>query len=137
MSVPHGSGAFYETDDAGGTPTDISAFVTSVDWPKSKDVARTDGFQSTAKTYVAESAEGGTITLNGMWDPVVDALMDARIGISQTERYGPDGDTAGDVRYTAEAILGEYSGPQAGLDGAVTFTASYTVNGLRTRDLFP
>ncbi len=137
MSVPHGSGGHYTSDDSGGTPTDISAFVTGVDWPKSKDTARTDGFGSTAKTYVSESAEGGTIAVEGMWDAVVDALMDARVGVSGTEIYGPEGSASGTVRYTAEAILQEYSGPQAGLDGAVTFSATYIVNGARTRDTFP
>lgn len=137
MAVPHGSGAFYQSDDSGGTPLDISAFVTGVDWPKSKDTARTDGFKSTAKTYVAETAEGGTIAVEGMWDPTVDAHFDAKLGISGTEIYGPDGNGSGDVRYTAEAILQEYSGPQAGLDGAVTFSVTFIVNGLRTRDTFP
>jgi len=126
MAFLHGSNAFIQVDDSGGTPTDISAYVTSVDgFPG--DVASHD-VTTFGKDTIARAAglKDTKITLNGVHDPTCEAVLAGALGIVGTVTYGPAGSTAGMQKYTGEFLLTSFklSSPVGGM---ITWTANYEI----------
>jgi hypothetical protein len=131
----HGKSTNFQIDDTGGTSRDISNVLTSVDFPETVDTAETTAFGSSAKSYIVGLTDA-TVSVSGIWDSTVDGYLSGGAEpASRTFIYGPAGSTAGNVKYTGEAIMTSYSISNP-VGDVVTFSADFQVTGAVTRTTF-
>ena len=80
--------------------------------------------------------ETATISISGLWDATVDGYMKG--GTEPASRsfiYGPAGSTGGNVKYTGEAIMTNYS-ISSPVGDVVTYSADLQVTGAVTRGTY-
>lgn len=133
MAFVHGKDSVFKLDNSGGSLTDISTYVNSVDFPQTADVAETTTLGDGSKTYIV-GLKDSTISLAGLWDSTADGIFGAVVGQSATLsfEYSPEGTTAGNVKYTGEAILTSYS-KNSPVGDVVSYSADFQVSGDVTR----
>ena len=138
MAFKHGKGTVFWLDNSGGSLINLSAFIVSTSMSRSKDVAEVTTFGDNDKEYVA-GLRDGTISLEGKWDPTLDAHMNAVLALNtettQTFEYGPEGGGSGAVKYTGEAHLTSYE-PDSPLEDATGWSAELQITGVVTRTTF-
>ena len=131
----HGKSTNFTLDDTAGSVRDISNTLTSVDFPDSVDVAETTAFGSSAKSYIVGLTDA-TISCSGIWDSTVDGyIAGGAEPASRSFVYGPAGSTAGNVKYTGEAIVTSYSISNP-VGDVVTFSLDLQVTGAVTRTTY-
>lgn len=132
----HGKSTVFKLDNSGGTLTDISNVLTSVGFPREVETAEVTAFGATAKSYIVGLSDS-TISFEGSYDATVDAHLSAVLGQSDSLsfEYGPEGSTAGFIKFTGESYLTSYDVTN-GVGDAVTFSASLQVTGVVTRTTF-
>ena len=132
----HGKSTVFKVDNAAGTLTDISNTLTDVGFPQSVDTAETSTFGSSAKSYVVGLTDS-TLSISGNFDATVDAHLAAVLGQAATLsfEYGPEGSTAGFVKYTGECILTSYEKSGA-IGDVVSYSAEFQVSGAITRGTY-
>jgi hypothetical protein len=120
-------------DNASGSLTDISAFVNNVDFPETADVAETSVLGASNKTYIV-GLKDATISLSGLFDATVDAILGAVVGQTATlsYEYSPEGTASGKVKYTGEAILTNYA-LSSPVGDVVAYSADLQCSGAVTR----
>jgi hypothetical protein len=129
MAFTHGKNAFFEIDDSGGTPRNLTTFVTDVSLPRDIDMAETSTFGNTYKTFI-QGLANATISISGRWDSTAttgpDAVLAGLIGAANTSTfsYGPEGNGVGKVKYTGEVYLSSYEITSPVTD-VVSFTAQF------------
>jgi len=133
MAFVHGKDSVFKLDNSGGSLTDISTYVNSVDFPQTADVAETTTLGDGSKTYIV-GLKDSTISLAGLWDATADGIFGAVVGQSATLsfEYSPEGTTAGNVKYTGEAILTSYA-KNSPVGDVVSYSADFQVSGDVTR----
>ena len=133
MAFVHGKDSVFKLDNAGGALTDISAFVNSVDFPETADVAETTTLGDSSKSYIV-GLKDATISLAGLYDSTLDAILGAVVGQSATlsYEYSPEGTGSGKIKYTGECILTSYS-QSSPVGDVVGFSADLQVSGDVTR----
>src|ERR1700736_6189935 len=102
MPFSHGRLGHFGLGTAGtpGTPVDISSYITDVSMPRDVKMLETTCLGKTYQTWIAGFI-GGTITLTGIFDPLLDIQMSALLSVNNVSfEYGPQGTTAGLVKYT-------------------------------------
>lgn len=130
MAVPHGSGSVLSIDGNAWT-----SYCDSQSLDKVRDLAETSVFGTTDKTYVS-GLRGHTIQIGGPWDPTLDGYADtADDGATVLFELGPEGGTAGDVKYSGSCLISGYSW-QSSASAVPTWTASFTVTGAVTRGTY-
>ena len=130
----HGKSTDFAIDDTGGSSRNISDTLSDVSFPQTIDTAETTAFGSSNKSYIV-GLKDTTISVTGIWDATVDGYLSGTEPASRTFIYGPAGSTSGNVKYTGEAIMTNYS--QANPVGdVVTFTADFQVTGAVTRTTY-
>ena len=130
----HGKSTDFELDDTGGTSRSLSNVLTSVDFPETIDTAESTAFGSTSKSYLV-GLRDATISVSGLWDATVDGYIIGTEPASRTFIFGPAGSTGGNVKYTGEAILTNYS-VSAPVSDTVTFSLDLQVTGNVTRTTY-
>jgi predicted secreted protein len=130
----HGKSTDFELDDTGGTSRSLSNVLTSVDFPETIDTAESTAFGSTSKSYLV-GLRDATISVSGLWDATVDGYIIGTEPASRTFIFGPAGSTGGNVKYTGEAILTNYS-VSAPVADVVTFSLDLQVTGNVTRTTY-
>lgn len=141
MAFQHGRSTVFKLDDSGGTLRDLSAFLTSVDFPQAVDIPDTTAFGDTARKRGVVGLKDNNFSFSGMFDPTAitgpDAILSGALGTANTVsfEYGPEGGTTGKVKYSGEGRLTSYdlSSP---VDGICTFSANGVVDGAVTRGTF-
>ena len=133
MAFVHGKDSVFKLDNAGGSLTDISTYVNNVDFPETADVAETSTLGASNKTYIV-GLKDATISLGGLFDATVDAILGAVVGQSATLsfEYSPEGTGSGKVKYTGECILTSYT-LSSPVGDVVGFSADLQVSGAVTR----
>jgi hypothetical protein len=133
MAFVHGKDSVFKIDNSGGTLTDISSYVNSVDFPETVDVAETSTLGDSSKSYIV-GMKDSTISIAGLWDSTLDGVLGAVVGQSATLsfEYSPAGTTVGNIKYTGECILTGYS-QNSPVGDVVSFTADFQVSGDVTR----
>ena len=134
MAFVHGKSGYVNLDDTGGTARDITAYCDSVDFPETIETAETTAFGATSKSYIV-GLRDSTISISGKWDATLDGYMIGTEPASRTWIFGPAGSTGGNVKYTGEAILTNYS-VSTSVGDVVTFSADLQVTGNVTRTTF-
>jgi hypothetical protein len=121
----------FQLDNASGTLTDISTWLTSVQGSSDTDFLDATTFQpdvvgSALKDEIPGFASKG-YSLSGMWSEAVEAFFSAIEGDQNLEyEYRPD-DPNMNSSITGLCSCGSYSGPQSEVNGLVTFTAELRV----------
>ena len=133
MAFVHGKSSVFKLDNASGSLTDISAFVNNVDFPETADVAETSVLGASNKTYIV-GLKDATISLSGLFDATVDAILGAVVGQTATlsYEYSPEGTASGKVKYTGECILTNYA-MSSPVGDVVAYSADLQVSGAVTR----
>ena len=133
MAFVHGKSSVFKFDNASGSLTDISAFVNNVDFPETADVAETSVLGASNKTYIV-GLKDATISLSGLFDATVDAILGAVVGQTATlsYEYSPEGTASGKVKYTGEAILTNYA-LSSPVGDVVAYSADLQCSGAVTR----
>ena len=132
----HGKSTVFKVDNAGGSLTDISNTLTDVGFPQTVDTAETSTFGSSAKSYVVGLSDS-SLSVSGNFDATVDAHLAGVLGqaASLSFEYGPEGSTAGYVKYTGEAYLTSYEKSGA-IGDVVSYSAEFQVTGAITRGTY-
>jgi hypothetical protein len=132
----HGKSTVFKVDNSGGTLTDISNTLTDVGFPHTVDTAETSTFGSSAKSYVVGLTDS-SLSISGNFDATVDAHLAGILGQSASVsfEYGPEGSTAGFVKYTGEALLTSYEKSGA-IGDVVSYSAEFQVTGAITRGTY-
>ena len=132
----HGKSTVFKVDNSGGTLTDISNTLTDVSFPQTIETAETTSFGSSAKTYIVGLSDS-SLSVSGNFDATVDAHLAAVVGQAATLsfEYGPEGSTAGFVKYTGEALLTSYEKSGA-IGDVVSYSAEFQVTGAITRGTY-
>lgn len=138
MAFQHGKSSYLNLDTtaAGGSPTDVSAYVNNIDFPQTTDTHETTSFGATAKTYLV-GLKDATFSISGNWDPTMDGYLSTLLTptASTTFVIGPQGSTAAQIKYTGECWLTSYSvGDPVG--DLVTYSADFQITGAVTRTTF-
>jgi len=133
MAFVHGKDSVFKIDNDGGTLTDISAYVNSVDFPQTVDVAETTVLGKDNKTYIV-GLKDATLSIAGLWDSTLDGILGVVLGQSATLsfEYSPEGTCAGAVKYTGECILTSYS-KNSPVGDVVSYSADFQVSDAVTR----
>jgi len=110
MAFKHGSKATFRLDNNAGSLQDLSTYISSVGMPFEMDTASIDVMGGTYKQSVTGLA-GGSISLQGKFDPVLDAHMNGILfgitgGASVSFEYKPQGGSS--PVYTGECWLTSY-----------------------------
>ena len=131
----HGKSVDFALDDTSGTSRNISDTLNSVDFPEVTETADTTAFGSSSRSFIV-GLESATMSLSGLWDSTVDGYMKG--GTEPASRsfiYGPAGSTGGNVKYTGEAIMTNYS-ISSPVGDVVTFSVDLQVTGAVTRGTY-
>mgnify|MGYP003113663961 FL=1 len=133
MAFVHGKDSTFKLDNASGSLTDISAFVNSVDFPQTVDLAETTTLGDDNKEYIV-GLKDATISIAGAWDSTADDILGAVVGqaSSLSYEYSPEGTASGKVKYTGEAFITSYS-TSSPVGDVVGFSADLQVSGAVTR----
>lgn len=126
MAFVHGHVGYIAIDDSGGSPHDISAYVTNVEgFPG--DAASHD-VTTYSKATVARNAglKDCKPVLTGVYDPTVDGWLAGALGVIGTVTYGPSGSTAGYQKYTGEFLLVSYKVSEP-VGAMAVWTANYEI----------
>lgn len=136
MAFSHGSKAVikFGTSSTPNTPTDISAYVTSVSAPFGAETHEVTTLGATSKSYIP-GLKDSTISIEGKFDPTVDAHLAGIVGLQVAFEYGPQGSTTGNVKYTGNCICTSYE-PETPVDAEATFSAEFQVTGGWTRGTY-
>lgn len=120
----------FKLDNASGTLTDVSTYLDSVQGSGDTEFLDGTNFQPDAvnplKNKVPGFADKG-YALTGKWSAAAHAFWSAVEGLQDLEyEYRPD-DPNVDIAIRGTCSCGSYSGPQASVDGIITYSVSLEV----------
>lgn len=137
MAVGLGKDGFFSLDNSSGTPTDLTAYTTSVEF--SPDIQMHDvsvfGVGSRSKVTGIKDA---SMTVKFFNDPTVQTHLIGLYGLStsSTFSFGPQGSTTGKRRITGECWLQTFP-LGADVNEVESITATFPVTGAVTFDTYP
>lgn len=134
----HSKLSVVKLDTSGGVLTTISTFCNKFELPRSLDVHDVTTFGSTVRQYLAgfgdgEGTTGGpwTRALDNHMSPIYAAFQAGTID-SVSFEYGPEGSDTGDVKYSGELILTDFSGAKGDVGKPQEWDAKFKVTGVVT-----
>ena len=130
----HGKSTDFALDDTGGSSRNISNTLTDVSFPQTIDTAETTAFGSSNKSYIV-GLKDGSFSVSGIWDATVDGYLSGTAPASRSFIYGPAGSTGGNVKYTGEAIMTNYSVSNP-VGDVVTYSLDLQITGAVTRGTY-
>ena len=130
----HGKSTDFELDDTSGTSRSLANTLTSVDFPETIDTAETTAFGATSRSYIV-GLRSATISISGLCDATIDGYIIGTEPASRSFIFGPAGSTGGNVKYTGEAILTNYSISNP-VGDVVTYSIDLQVTGNVTRGTY-
>lgn len=137
----HGKNGYFAVEDGAATTLrNISAYVTNVTQDRGNDQHDNTTYGQSGHTF-QNGLTTGQFNVTGFWDKTASVgaatVLDSLIGISTTVgfEWGPEGNTAGLVKYSGEVTLVSvnYSAPVADL---VAFSAVFNLSGAATKGVF-
>jgi hypothetical protein len=142
MAQEHGKNSYFSVEDSAGTTLrNLTTYVTDVESNWDQEVADTTCKGQTARTFV-QGHTAMKLKISGHWDNTVtsgpDVVLASLIGDTGTctFEWGPEGNTALDIRYTGECIALNYN-ISSPLADVVKFDAEFQVTGTVTKNAFP
>ena len=125
----HGKGTRVYLDEFEMTP-----YFNSADVTVTNETAELTAFGAPSKSYIV-GLRDATISVSGLWDATVDGYIIGTEPATRSFIFGPAGTTGGNVKYTGEAILTNYS-VSAPVADVVTFSLDLQVTGNVTRGTY-
>jgi len=115
---------------------DLKAFVSNVSFSQNADTVDVSAFNDANRDYI-KGLQGATFTLSGFFTPTAatgsDAVLKTAVDKSSVAFELSFGTTAPIITYSGTCIVTSYDGPEASVDGAMSFSASFLVTGAVTR----
>jgi len=120
---------------------DLSDIVTSIRWPRSVETHDVTGISHDSKAFFVGLKDGDEVSLECVWDDASDKFEDlfggtGKLGATVALIYGPAGNTAGQRRLSANAIVKSVERATA-VGSTVAGSISLQVTGDVTEDAFP
>lgn len=139
MTFVAGKVSVFKVQDAGGTLRDLSAYFNKGDLDRMADMLETTVFGLNSKTYVSGLFDG-SIPLEGFYDSTVTSGVDVVLsgilgGATRTFELGPEGGSAGKIKYTGSCLLKSYKISSAVAE-IVSISAELQLTGDVTRTTF-
>ena len=136
MPFKHGKQTVFKLDDSVPTLNDISSYLSNVDFPRDVDLPDTTTFGNDDRVFV-QGLRGSTISITGFWDETVDGYIAGIVGQATTStfEYGPQGGSTGDVKYSGECFVSNYT-MGSPVDGVATFSLDLQLSGAVSRGGF-
>lgn len=139
MAFSHGNQAVFSIDASeGGALTDISSYVSNVQYSAERDISELKRIGGTAVARLVGSV-ATTYTLEGFFDPTLHAMfttaMAAASPVTRSIQHGPAGSTTGLPRETAEVYVASYE-HESDSENPNTWTAELVVDGAVTYGTF-
>lgn len=138
----HGKDSYFSLEDSAGTTLrDLSVTINNVQFSRQNDTHDTTTYGSEGHTFIT-GLTNGKITLSGFWTKTASTgaatVLDGLVGLDTITlgfEYGPEGNTATNVKYSGECILEslDYSDPVADL---VSYQAVLQITGDVTKGTF-
>jgi hypothetical protein len=136
LSRAHGMSAYFAIDDSGGTLRNISNHVDNVSGlPSARALADVTSFGDAGERFYP-GLQGASFTVSGQFDnAATTGSMTVLNGLrtttaTSTFEFGPDSNTAGRVKYTAECWMESFAIDTTVKD-KVPFSATFRMdNGL-------
>lgn len=126
MATPHGSNSAISVDG-----TDISVYTDSVTNGRTQETSDVTAFSHDDRVFIA-GLKSGTFSLSGHWDTTADTTITGCFdGSTVAIIYGPAGTTAGNVKYTANCLITDYS-VDSPVGDKVSWSASFQRSGALT-----
>lgn len=132
MAFGGGKDQAFKLDNVDDTLTDISQYVTSVSFTHSAETIDVTRLGQTTRAFV-KGLIGASIDLEGIWDTYVGTGI-FLLGTATTAvdwEYYPQGTASGKTIYSGNCFLADHN-PTGGVEDAVTWSASLTVDGAVT-----
>ena len=134
MAQAHGKDSYFSVEDSAATTLrNITPYIKSIDFNRSNDANDTTTKGAEGKTY-RPGLTDGEIRLTGLWDNTASTgsktVLQSLIGVEVTTgfEYGPQGNTAGQDKYSGECICTQYD-ESSPVDDMVAFTATLKISG--------
>lgn len=123
----------FKVQDAGGTLTDISTYLTDVKFLQDAEMYDTTTLGSTTKTY-QPGLLNAKIDFSFNWHATLDGILSGILGFATARNweYYPNGTASGKVKYSGAGFLTGYD-PGAGVNDLLKGSGSIMVNGAVTR----
>ena len=139
MAFVHGKSSYFEIDNVGGTPTDISAFCEEVSMSRDIETAEVTTFGDDAKEYITGLTDA-TISLSGKFDagnasaidPILSGILGSASTVSWAYRISDAAVGTTNPEYQGEGIVTSYE-VSGTVGDAVTFSAEIQCTGAITR----
>lgn len=131
---------FLLEDSAGTTLRNISPYCDSVEFNQENDNHDNTTFGAEGHTF-AGGLTNGTISIGGLFDKTAlvgpHTVLQSLVGFETPVgfEYGPEGNTAGQVKLSGECLLETYS-TSAPVADLVKFTATLRISGSVTAGVF-
>jgi len=119
MAQGHGKDFYFNMDDTGGTPTDVSAYLDGCDGlPGEIEMADVTTATFEDHAYIAGLTAPVDVTLSGPYDSTFDALVGTTTQrkTARTCVYGPGGNAT--PKWTFEGFISRYVTPAVVTDAA-------------------
>lgn len=120
----------FKIDNASGTLTDVSTYLDSVQGSGDTEFLDGTNFQPDADNPLKNEIPGFAskgFSLTGKWSAAAHAHWSAIEGMQNLEyEYRPD-DPNVDINIRGTCSCGSYSGPQASVDGIITYSVELRV----------
>ena len=130
---------YVAVDDSGGSLRDISDHVTRVRWGRTVDMLESHGVADASKEFTAGLKDGDQIQIEGLWDNTAVtgfvAVLSDSVGATRTVELGPNSNTSGQERITAETIVQALERSH-GRGELVAYSVTLQVTGTVTEDTF-
>lgn len=131
MSDPiTGKNAHLMLDNAAGTPTDISSYITSLTPTANTEEFGVKVWKATRVNKVSGFKEEDW-EIKGPWTPEADTFFRALAGEDEGKgidyEHGPDGNDAGKTKFTGTCNVNHYEIDEVSAEGVVTYTARLSI----------
>lgn len=127
----------FQLDDSGGTPRDISAFLTEISGiPGPRNLNEVTALGDTGAKFIP-GLQNASISLSGVFDDTATTGPDVILGALRTHTsaldwdYGPEGKTGGDPKYSGTCWVQTYE-IQSRVGNRVEWSATLQVEGAVT-----
>jgi hypothetical protein len=134
--------SIFEITDTGAVSRDISPYIVSIDGlPGPRELADATSINETGRKF-HPTLENSVITLELLWSDDADVGSDTVLGPLRTHtaavafKYGPEGKTAGDVKYSGSAWVRNYQ-ITTRVGSMVLARCELQVNGAVARGVWP